>query len=392
MFQRLIKRFIPDFDRPELPAVRTAYGQLASVLAIIANSLLFLLKLLTGLAARSIAIVADGVNNLSDAASNIVSLLGFRLAARPADEEHPYGHGRYEYLAGLMVAVLILAAGLELLKSSAERLIHPAAAVFSWPMAAVLAGSIAVKLWMMAFNRDAGRRIGSRTLEATAADSRNDAVATAVVLAGMLISRLTGLDLDGWLGLGVALFVLYSGFRLVKDTVDPLLGQKPDPAEVESIRTRILACPGVLSTHDLMLHDYGPGRRFASAHVEMAAEGDPMAHHDALDALSRAFWEQDGLHIVFQLDPISHENTVENRLRAYVTARMGVVDPRLTVHDPRVTQRDGKTEVRLDCYVPADVAIPEAELRRMLENIVRERYPDAELALTIDRDYMAPPH
>ncbi len=390
MLQWLASKCIKDWDRTEEPRVRLAWGRMVSLLAVGANGALFAAKLLAGLAAGSVAVVADGVNNLADAASNIVSLLGFRLAARPADEEHPYGHGRYEYLAGLTVAVLILAAGLELMHTSVQRARAPQTPVFSWLMAAVLAGSVAVKLWMMAFNRDAGRRIRSETLIATAADSRNDVVATAVVLAGMLLGRATGRDLDGWLGMGVAAFVLYSGFSLVRDTLDPLLGKKPEPEVIDAIRSRILACPGVLGTHDLMLHDYGPGRRFASAHVEMAAEDDIMVLHQALVALAREFLEQDGLHIVFQLDPISQADTEENRLRRHLTERLGLIDRRAAVHDVRLERGQG-VEAVFDCYVPADVRIPEEELRRMLENMVRELYPGAGCRITVDRDYMAPP-
>ncbi len=392
VFQWLAAKIIRDWDRTERVEVRTAYGQMASILAICSNGVLFVIKLLVGMAAGSVAVVADGINNLSDAASNIISLLGFRLAARPADAEHPYGHGRYEYLAGLTVAVLILAAGLELLKSSVERIFHPAAPDFSWVMAAALAGSILVKLWMMLFNLDAGRRIDSRTLFATAADSRNDAIATGIVLAGMITAHFTGLDLDGWLGVGVALFVLYSGFSLVRDTLDLLLGRKPEPEVIEAIRERIMACPGVVDTHDLMLHDYGPGQRFASAHVEMAAEDDIMVMHKALVELSREFLEKDGLHIVFQLDPISQEDTEENRLRKHMAAHVDLVDPRLTVHDLCLTRAEDGDHVRFDCFVPADIDIPEQEMKKILTNMAREIYPDAEIDVTIDRDYMAPPH
>ncbi len=392
MFRWFASKFIKHWDETDRPEVRMACGQMASALSIGSNVLLCALKLATGLAAGSVAVVADGVNNLSDAASNIISLIGFRLGSRPADAEHPYGHGRYEYLAGLMVAVLILAAGLELLKSSVERVLHPAAPEFSWAMAAALAASILVKLWMMAFNLQAGRQIASRTLTATAMDSRNDAIATSVVLLGMAAAHFTGADLDGWLGLGVAAFVLHSGFTLVRDTLDPLIGRKPEPEVIDAIRERILACPGVLSTHDLMLHDYGPGQRFASAHVEMAEEDGLTACHAALVALSREFLEKDGLHIVFQLDPVSKADTEENRLRTHVSRRAKLIDQRVTVHDLSLTRAGESVTVRFDCYIPADVEIPEPELRRVLENIVREQYQAADCAITIDRDYMAPPH
>ena len=391
MFQRLAAKYIKDYDRTELSRVRLAYGRLASVIAIGANGLLFLMKLLVGLTAGSVAVVADGVNNLSDAASNVVSLLGFRLAARPADAEHPYGHGRYEYLAGLTVAVLILAAGVELARSGVLRVLHPETPAFSWLMAAVLAGSMAVKLWMMAFQREAGRRIGSGTLTATAADSRNDVIATAVVLLGMAAGRLTGLDLDGWLGISVAVFVLYSGYTLVRDTLDPLLGKMPEPEEIEAIRRRIMACPGVIGTHDLMLHDYGPGRRFASAHVEMAAEADPAVWHQTLDALARQFLQEEGLHILFQYDPISQADTAENRLRDHLTQRLGGIDRRAAVHDLRLEKGEAGTRVEFDCYIPAEVALPEEQLRRQAEEAVRELYPGAACQITLDRGYMAPP-
>ena len=390
MFRFLASRFIKDWDKTDRPQVRVAYGQMASILAIVSNAALFLFKLLTGLAAGSVAIVADGVNNLSDAASNIITLLGFRLAARPADAEHPYGHGRYEYLAGLTVAVLILAAGLELLKSGVERILHPQTPVFSWAMAGVLAGSILVKLWMMAFNADAGKRIASGTLAATAADSRNDAIATGVVLLGMGISRLTGLDLDGWLGVGVALFVLWSGYGLVRGTLDPLLGRMPAPEVIEAIRARIMTCPGVLDTHDLLLHDYGPGRRYASAHVVVSADEDIMALHRSLIALADGFLEKDGLHILFQLDPVAQGDTPENRLQTCVMGRIAPLDRRFTIHDMDVSQEGSRTRVRFDCFAPPDTDIPEAALRRVLEDAVREQYPEAEVAITIDRDYMAP--
>lgn len=391
MFRFLASRLIPDWEETSQPRVRTAYGQLASILSISANTLLFLIKLLTGMASGSLAIVADGINNLSDASSNIISLLGFRLASKPADEEHPYGHGRYEYLSGLMVTVLILAAGLELIKSSLSRIAHPSPPVFSGLTAAVLAGSIFVKLWMMAFNTKAGKLIGSSTLKATAADSRNDAITTGVVLAGMVLAHFLHRDLDGWLGLGVALFVLYSGLALVKKTLDPLLGQKPAPEEINAIKERILACPAVLGTHDLMVHDYGPGRRFASAHVEVDAEKDVSFLHDQLDALQEEFLQTEGLHIIFQIDPLPREDTEINRLRSEIINILKQVDNRMGIHDLHLIH-DGKTiQIRFDCYAPADVNLTEKELRSMLEKTVHIYYPDADIFITIDRDFMAPP-
>ena len=368
---------------------RLALGRRASALGMACNLALFLGKLLVGLASGSVAVVADGVNNLTDAASNVVGLLGFQLAARPADAEHPYGHGRYEYLAGLTVAVLVLVAGVELMREGMRELWHPTAVAFSWVMAGTLAVSIVVKTAMMAYYRHTGRRIGSGTLLVSAADSRNDALTTAAVLAGMLISWRWNVALDGVLTVAVAAFVLFSGFSTVRDTVDLLVGKKPSPEEIGHIREKILACPGVLGTHDLLVHDYGPGRRFASVHVEMAAEGDPMARRTALEALAKDFLENDGLRILFQYDPISGSDTEENRLREHLAGRMTVIDPRLTVHDLRLRRVDGVIRAEFDCFVPPDVTVPEEELRRMLANIVRELYPDGQCAVTIDRDYIS---
>ncbi len=368
---------------------RLAKGRRASILGMACNGLLFVLKLLAGLASGSIAVVADGVNNLTDAASNLVTLLGFQLSARPADEEHPYGHGRYEYLAGLTVAVLVLVAGVELLREGIGELAHPTPVAFSLPMAALLALTAAVKLGMMAFYRHTGRKIGSDALLVSAADSRNDALATAAVLAGMLAARRWGIALDGWLATAVAVFVLVSGFSTLRDTLDLLVGKKPSQAEIAHIREKILACPEVLGTHDLLVHDYGPGRRFASVHVEVSAEGDPMARRSALEALARDFLENDGLRILFQYDPISGADTAENRLREHLAGRVTVIDPRLSVHDLRLRRVDGTMRAEFDCFVPADVTVPEPEIVGMLENIVRELYPEAACAVTIDRDYIA---
>lgn len=377
----------------EKPSVRTAYGKLSGVVGMVCNALLFALKLAIGLLSGSVAVMADAVNNLSDASSNIISFFGFKLASRPADAGHPYGHGRYEYLSGLMVALLIMVAGVELLQSAVEKILRPSPVDFSWPMAAALAFSILLKLWMMAFNRFMGREIHSETLLATAADSRNDVIATSAVLAAMLLSRFTGVELDGWMGLAVAVFILFSGFEIVKDTLDPLLGKMPEPELVEYIHKKILSYPGVLGTHDLMVHDYGPGRQFASVHVEMAAEDDVIACHDIIDAMERDFLENDGLHMLVHYDPISMKDSLTGNLRAQLAKGVKIIDERITIHDLRVTPgEDGGGLVAFDCVVPVDVNIPEKEIQRMLGNLVAEECPGCACSVTIDRDYAALPH
>lgn len=289
MTETLVRLFVKNSRDTTDPAVRTAYGNLASWVGIFCNLLLCAGKFLAGTLSGSISIAADAVNNLSDASSSVVSLIGFKLGARPADDEHPYGHARFEYLAGLAVAVMVLVIGVELLKSSVDKILHPAAVTFSWVAMAVLAASIAVKLWMSLFNRTLGKRINSGSLIATAADSRNDVLTTSAVLVASLISHFANVELDGWMGAAVALFILYSGVGLIKDTIDPLLGLAPDPELVQHIHDKIMSYPGVLGTHDLMVHDYGPGRQFASVHVELAAEDDVMASHELIDDIERDF-------------------------------------------------------------------------------------------------------
>lgn len=300
----LVKRFIKNSTDVNDPAVRTAYGNLAGAVGIFCNVLLCAAKLAVGTLFGSISITADAVNNLSDASSSVITLVGFRLSAKPADDEHPYGHARIEYLAGLAVSVMILVIGVELARSSIGKILSPTAVEFSLVTVAVLLLSIGVKLWMAAFNKKVGRRIGSAALEATAMDSRNDVISTAAVLAASVVSGLTGLELDGWMGLGVALFILWSGVGILKETVDPLLGEAPSEELTDYIGKKVMSYDGVLGTHDLMVHDYGPGRRFASVHVEMAAENDVMQSHDIIDNIERDFQENDHISLIIHYDPI----------------------------------------------------------------------------------------
>jgi cation diffusion facilitator family transporter len=314
------------------------------------------------------------------------------MASRPADAEHPYGHGRYEYLSGLMVALLIMVVGFELLKSGISKIMHPEPVAFSWVMAGALVFSILVKLWMLVFNRRMGKTIHSETLMATAADSRNDVIATSAVLLAMGAGQLWGIAVDGWMGVAVAVFVLISGFNIVKDTLDPLLGKMPEPELVDYIRNKILSYPGVLGTHDLMVHDYGPGRQFASVHVEMAAEGDPIASHEVIDTIERDFMAQDGLHMLVHYDPIPMGDSVLSSLRTELSRGVKFIDERITIHDLHIAPGSEKPLVSFDCEVPADVGIPEKEIRRMLCNLVATEYPGSDCDITIDRNYAALPH
>ena len=390
MTEWLVRHFVKGYENAEDPAVRTRYGQFAGIVGIICNIALCLGKGAIGLIAGSVSIIADALNNLSDAASNVISLLGFKLASKPADPGHPYGHGRYEYLSGLAVAVVIVIIGVELIQTSLDKVLNPAATEFSLAVVAVLVLSILVKLWMAVFNRAIGRRISSTTLEATAVDSRNDVISTGVVLVCAIISRLTGVDLDGIVGIAVGAFIVYSGALLVRDTVNPLLGQAPDPALVSHIQSKILSYPGVLGTHDLMVHDYGPGRQFASAHVEMAAEADPMESHDLIDNIEQDFKENDGLIVTLHYDPIVTDDPEVKDLRNQINALVKTIDAHLSIHDLRTVPGPTHTNVIFDCVKPADFDMSDEELRGRISTLVSTEHPQAICKITIDQSYVSP--
>ena len=390
MTKLLVRLFVGEGVDMADPRVRTRAGLVASIACIVCNVALCLLKGIVGLLAGSVSVVADAVNNLSDASSNVVSLLGFKLASRPADEEHPYGHGRYEYLAGLVVAVLVCAIGINLVLSSVDKIARPEPTEFGPAVVVALLASMLVKLWMSAFNRSLGRAIASETLEATAVDSRNDVIASAAVLASAVVSQLAGFDLDGWAGLAVGGFICWSGIELVREAVSPLLGRVPDPAYVERIRSKIMSYPGVLGTHDLMVHDYGPGRQFASAHVEMAAEGDPLEQHDLLDNIEQDFKDDEGLVMTLHYDPIVTNDPKVRDMRHWIDLAVKGIDPALSIHDLRCVPGPTHTNVIFDCVRPAGFALSASELRKRISELVRERYPRAICKITIDESYVSP--
>ena len=391
MTRWLIRTFVRDHANTHDPAVRVRYGQMAGVVGILTNLLLAGGKLLAALLSGSVSIMADAANNLSDASSSIVSLLGFKMAGKPADQEHPYGHARYAYLAGLAVSVLILIIGVELFRSSLDKVLNPSPVSFGWVSLAVLAVSILVKRWMAAFNRTVGREIASQTLIATSQDSRNDVIATSAVLVAALVARFFGINLDGWMGLAVALFILWSGWGLIRDTMDPLLGKAPDPELVQSIRETIMGYPGVLGTHDLMIHDYGPGRRFASVHVEMAAEEDVMQSHDVIDNIERDFLHRDKLHMIVHLDPIITRDPLVNDLRGRLAEQVKEIHPELTIHDLRVVKGRSHTNLIFDCIKPHDLDMTDAQLKRAISERVCAEHPEYYCVITVDESYAAVP-
>ena len=391
MTETLVRLFVKNSRDTADPAVRAAYGNLASWVGICCNLLLCAGKFAAGLLSGSISIAADAVNNLSDASSSVVSLIGFKLGARPADEEHPYGHARFEYLAGLAVAVMVLVIGVELGKSSLEKVLHPAPVTFSWVAMGVLAASIVVKLWMALFNRTLGQRIHSSSLIATAADSRNDVLTTGAVLVASLISHFANVELDGWMGLAVAAFILYSGVGLIKDTIDPLLGLAPDAELVRHIHDKIMSYPGVLGTHDLMVHDYGPGRQFASVHVELAAEGDVMDSHELIDDIERDFLKNDRLPVVIHFDPIVTSDARVGDMRCWLAEAVKTIDPALSIHDLRMVPGVSHTNLIFDCVTPPGFSMSGARLKEAISRLVSEKDPGYRCVITVETSFAAVP-
>ena len=370
---------------PTVPAVRAACGRLSGWVGIACNLLLCACKLLAGTLSGSVAVSADAFNNLSDASASVVSLIGFKLSSRPADRGHPYGHGRYEYLAGLTVAVLVAAIGVELFLSSFRKILAPTEVEFSLLTGLILAGSILVKLGMMLFNRRMGRFIHSPALLATAADSRNDAISTAAVLLSSLIAQFAGWDLDGYIGLAVAAFILVSSVGLIKKALDPMLGSAPDPEFVESVHQRILSHPGVLGAHDLLVHDYGPGRQFASVHIELPANSRLRDSHEIADALEREF-AAEGLHLIVHMDPIE-ESPAGNDLYTWLTEEVRKVDPALTIHDLRVIKGRAHTDLIFDCAAPAGLSMTDGEIKEGIAARVAAAHPDFRCGITVDRGF-----
>ena len=384
----LVRLFIKNCDDVNNPAVREKYGVLAGAVGIVLNLLLSAGKLFAGLATGSISITADAFNNLSDAGSSVVTLVGFKVAGQKADDGHPFGHGRVEYLAGLLVSLMILLVGVELGKSSVEKILHPEAVTFSALSAAILVCAILVKLWMGQFNRGLGRKIGSAAMAATAADSLSDAVATAAVLAGTLVNRFAHVNIDGWVGLAVAVFILRSGWGAAKDTINPLLGASPDPELVRQLRELVLSHPQVVGIHDMIIHDYGPGRRLCSFHAEVPQDADILAAHDAIDHIEREIQEKFGIETTVHMDPIATDDEKVTQLRARVAALAQAVEPEMTIHDFRVVEGPTHTNVIFDAVVPHRCRLSDQEVRERLSRAVTALDSAYQAVIQIDRAYV----
>lgn len=385
----LSRWLIQDYDRPEDPEVRRKYGVLCGCVGIGLNILLFLAKFFAGTISGSIAITADAFNNLSDAGSSLVTIVGFKLAGQKPDPHHPFGHGRMEYLSGLAVSVLILLMGFELLQSSVDKIRHPAAIEFSWMSVVILLLGIAGKLYMSYYNRAVGNKINSAAMKATAADSLSDSISTAAVLAATLIAHFFSVNIDGWVGVAVACFILYAGYNAAKDTIDPLLGQAPDPELVADVEKTVLSFPPIQSIHDMIVHDYGPGRLMISLHAEVPADGDLLEMHDTIDLVEQTLREKFHCDAVIHMDPIVTNDEQVLKMRSKMHQLVQVIDKRITVHDFRMVTGPTHTNLIFDVACPFDLKQSDEEVKRQVEEIVDLLDGNYNAVVTVDRIYAA---
>lgn len=389
MTKLLIRLFVRNWENTDSPAVRGSYGKLAGITGVVTNLLLALLKLLSGWFFNSIAIMADAVNNLSDSASSIVTLVGFKLSSKPADAKHPYGHARIEYISGMIVSFIVVVLGVQLAQSSIDKILVPEESSFTWVTIGVLVVSIFLKLWQGLFYRKIGKTISSTTLEATSTDSLNDVISTSAVLVGIIITLCTGVNLDGWLGLLVAVLITISGIRLVMETSQPLLGMAPSQELVQSIYSRILSYDGIIGLHDLEVHSYGEGRIFASVHCEVDADQDIMISHDIIDNIERDFLQDSGIHLVIHLDPVQIHDDRTQKLYHQVREMVAQLSPEYSIHDFRVVWGTTHSNLIFDMVVPYGLSQSDEEVARAMGQLIQERLGKNYFAVvTIDHDYV----
>ena len=383
----LLRRFVRDYENVKDPEVRERYGTLSGAVGIFLNLLISLSKFGAGLLTGAVSVTADAFNNLSDAASSLVTLVGFRLAGQQADEDHPFGHGRFEYLAGLGVAVAILLVGFELAKGAVGKILHPETVNFDLLSAGILVLSIAVKMWMYFFNRKLGRMISSAAMAATAADALSDCVATSAVLLGLIVSQATGYSIDGWVGIIVAVFVLRAGWEAMKDTVDPLLGKAPDPELVRGIRETVLAHPEISGVHDLVVHDYGPGHVMVTLHAEVDIEGDMAATHDVVDNVEKELTQRFRVIATIHMDPLAINNARVNELKETMLELATGIDEGMTLHDFRMTEGPTHTNLIFDLVVPRNCRLSDEEVRREMDRLAKGKDPRFNTVIQIDHSY-----
>ncbi len=385
MTSLLCKLFIKNSKHVKDPAVRRAYGTLGSTVGILANILLSVIKLVAGTVSGSISVTADGVNNLSDAGSQVISLISFKISAKPADRDHPFGHARMEYVASMVVSFLILLVGFELLKESVTQIISPTPVDFSTPVLIILALSVAVKLWLCLFNRKLAKTINSSVMRATSADSLSDAAATTAVLISGIVSRLWGIRTDAYMGILVAILILVAGVRILNETKNSILGSAPDPEVVEGIVETVKKYPEILGIHDMVVHNYGPGNTIASFHAEVDGSADVFHTHDVIDTVEKQIWQELGIRATVHMDPIVTDDEEVNALRAKVGESVRLVDSRLTIHDFRFVKGHTHSNLIFDVVAPFELAMSDQDLKNAVSLKISDLNPDFFTVITIDR-------
>ena len=385
MTDLILRIFVRDHKNTEDPAVRDKCGRVAGAVGIVTNFLLFLMKIIVGTVFHSVSVTADAVNNLTDSGSSVVTLIGFKMASKPADEKHPFGHARIEYLSGVIVSFIVIFLGLQLGMSSIEKILTPEENALTPVALVVLVISILAKLWQCLFYRKVGRMIKSESVEATSKDSRNDVIATSVVLLGAVITMLTGVNLDGYMGAAVALFIVFSGVQLTISTADPLLGQAPEGELVQTITEKMLSYPGIIGMHDLAVHNYGVGRCFASAHCEVDAKNDILVSHDLIDNIERDFSRDLCIHMVIHLDPVIVGDARTDALHCKVQSLVTALYPTVTIHDFRVIWGVTHSNIVFDAAVPFSVKDSDAVITQKLEAEIQKLDPNYRTVVTIDR-------
>ncbi|MHC1695247.1 MAG: cation diffusion facilitator family transporter [Eubacteriales bacterium] len=384
MTDLLIKLFIKDYKNTSSARVREKYGKLAGLTGIATNLLLFIIKIIVGTISGSISVTADAINNLSDSGSSFVTLMGFKLSGKPADAKHPYGHGRMEYISGLIVSFIIILLGFQLIQSSFDKIIHPQEGLFSLWTVGVLVVSILLKLWQCLFYRRTGRLIDSLSLRTAGTDSRNDILATSTVLLGLLFTRLTSINLDGYMGAAVALFIMVSGIKLVGETISPLLGSAPKRELVDEICEKVLSYEGIIGIHDLTVHSYGPSECFASLHCEVPAEQDVMLSHDIIDNIEGDFLRERGIHMVIHLDPVITGDEKTNMLKEQVEGIVSGISEQVSIHDFRVVWSISHTNVLFDVTAPFEFRLSDEELTERISQEIKKLSGTYFVKVTID--------
>lgn len=384
----LSKLFIENYSEYKDTKVRRAYGMLCSILGIFLNVLLFIFKYIAGYLSGSISIIADAFNNLSDAGSSLITLIGFKFAGMKEDEEHPFGHGRIEYISGFIVSIVVILMGIELGKSSIGKIINPEKVESSLLTIVILIISVCVKLYMTVYNKRIGKKIESTAMKATSLDSLSDSIATIFVLLSILFMKIIKINIDGYAGVLVAIFILYTGYNAAKETVSPLLGMKPDPELVENIEKIVLSHEEIVGIHDLIIHDYGPGRRIISLHGEVRGDGDIFELHDAIDVIENQLFLELDCEAVIHMDPIEVDNEVINKIKEEVAKLVKLVDNRITIHDFRMVQGKTHTNIIFDALIPSNYKQSNEFVKKQLEDLIKAEYTDYCPVIKIDKSYV----